>query len=145
MSKRKSEAWNHFRKINLNEAKCNKCEAQLSCKGSNTTGLWNHLKLHNVHNERSDCNDSEASMSNQIKLIKPTSSITNFLKPRESLQEILAKCAAKDGFSFNAIVHSEAIKGFVTSRNYNMPRSCNTIRKNILEFYEEKKMKQKMK
>ena len=34
---------------------------------------------------------------------------------RESLHEIIAKCAAKDGISFSTIVKSEAIQGYVKS------------------------------
>lgn len=139
MSKRKSKAWDHFKKTREDVAKCNNCGSQLNCKGGNTTGLINHLKIHNVHiNKKTNYVEvnSEASSSKQKQA--STSLITNFIK-KESLNEILSKCAAKDGFSFNAIINSEAIRGYVVSRNYNMPKSCATIRGKIFEFFEEKK------
>lgn len=144
MNKRKSETWIHFSKIQKDLAQCNNCGAHLSCKGGNTTGLINHLKLHNVSiniNASKSCEvNDEATSSKQFK--SSASLISNFLK-KESLNEILSKCAAKDGFSFNSIVHSEAIKGYVASRHHNMPKSCNTVREKILEFFEEKKLETK--
>lgn len=141
MSKRKSEIWIYFAKMEKDLAKCNNCAAHLSCKGGNTTGLINHLKLHNLSinvNARKNCEvDNEASAS---KNFKSSASLISFFSNKESLNEILSKCAAKDGFSFNSIVNSEAINGYVRSRHYNMPKSCNTIREKILEFFEEKKI-----
>lgn len=67
-----------------------------------------------------------------------TSGILEFIK-RESLHEIIGKCAALDGFSFHAIYKSEAIRGFVNSQNYAMPKSVPSIRKNVLVCFEEKK------
>lgn len=54
-------------------------------------------------------------------------------------RESLAKCAAKDGFSVRGIVNSTAIKEFVASRGYIMPRSEATVRKLIVDFYMKKK------
>lgn len=38
------------------------------------------------------------------------------------------------------MIHSEAIKGYVASRNYNMSRSCTSIWKHVLQFFEDKKI-----
>ena len=62
----------------------------------------------------------------------------NFIS-RESLNEIMAKCATKDGFSIKGITSSEAIRGFVASRNYKMPKSETTVMKYIMDFYKEKR------
>ena len=56
------------------------------------------------------------------------------------LEEILSRCVANDGFSMNSIVKSKAINGFVTSKGFNMPKSCNTVTKCILKFFEIKKI-----
>lgn len=53
---------------------------------------------------------------------------------RESLDELLARCAAYDGFSICGIAKSVAIKEFISRRNYGMPRSETTIRDQILSL-----------
>lgn len=58
---------------------------------------------------------------------------------RESLEEILAKCAAKDGMSFCTIARSDAICVFVMSRSYNMSSSVSSVQKYVMNFYEQKK------
>jgi hypothetical protein len=58
---------------------------------------------------------------------------------RESLGELLAKCAAEDGFSIHAITKSFVFREFITKRGYKMPRSRSTVRKLILDFYVEKR------
>lgn len=54
-----------------------------------------------------------------------------------SRREILAKCAAKDGYSINSIRGCEAIKGFLKSKRFEMPGSNETIWSDIEDFYNE--------
>jgi hypothetical protein len=116
MSKRKSQAWDSFKKINSDQAKCTipGCDRIISCKGGSTTAMMNHLKTHNIERK------SDETPANMVKS-STSQTVLNFVR-RESLNEILAKCAAKDGFSFRSIVKSEAIRGYVNSRNYVMPK-----------------------
>ena len=51
---------------------------------------------------------------------------------RESLKELLAKCAAVDGFSFLQIVKSQAVREFISKRGYEMPNSDKTVKKMTL-------------
>ena len=64
---------------------------------------------------------------------------------RESLKELLAKCAAVDGFSFLQIVKSQAVREFTSKRGYEMPNSDKTVKKMTLNFFEEKKNELKQK
>ena len=50
MSKR-SEVWNYFKRNDKNRdfAFCKQCNKQLGRKGSSTTPLLNHLKLHKIY------------------------------------------------------------------------------------------------
>lgn len=135
MSSNKSRVWEHFTKKGKNEATCNFCQIIIQRQGANTTGMINHLKVHSIFLQKKKCDEIyEASSSKKPK----TGAMLNFVG-RESLNEILAKCAAKDGFSIRGITFSEAIRGFVRSRNYEMPKSETTVMKNIMKFYEEKK------
>jgi hypothetical protein len=51
---------------------------------------------------------------------------------KESLAEILSKCTAKDGFSVSEIVISEATRGNVRLRGYEIPNSKATVWKIII-------------
>jgi hypothetical protein len=46
----------------------------------------------------------------------------NYIK-RNSLQQILAKCAAKNGISVHQITSCDAIVAYVSSQGYTMPKS----------------------
>lgn len=140
MSVRKSIVWSYFDKKNAAEAKCLKCGVILSCKGSSTSALRNHMKLrHNMLLNDNQAEDTTAT-SSKIRKVDQTlkHSILTFAK-KDTLDSILARCAAEDGFSINAITKLLAIKGFVESRGFNMPTSNNTVMKHVLCFYEEKK------
>ena len=54
------------------------------------------------------------------------------------MEELLAKCAAYDGFSIHAMRYSSAITEFITKRDYKIPRSEKTIKKLIIGFSKEK-------
>lgn len=121
-------------------------------KGGNTKGMINHLKLHDISiqkrnsisttnassNDRNSSNDESSSSSKVKKSCIENPIMSKFIK-RESREEILAKCAAKDGFSFRAISKSEAIRGYVSSRGYEMPKSESTVKELIMKFVEEKR------
>jgi hypothetical protein len=87
-----------------------------------------HLKIHNI--------DVLSPSSSEVG--GNSTKIDSFLV-KEGLNEILAKCAAKDGFSYRGITKSEAIGSFVCSRGYKMPKSQNEVSKRVMDFFEEKK------
>lgn len=137
---RKSTIWLYFEKQNNDFAKCIRCNKQIKCKGSSTSSLRSHLKaIHGINDQQhTDEDDAQPSTSKKFKFETSTSApIVKFLQ-KESLGELLAKCAAYDGFSINAIIRSTAIREFITKRGYEMPRTRHTVKKLILEFYKEK-------
>ena len=144
MSKR-SEVWNYFNRNEKNKdyAFCKQCSKQIGCKGSSTTPLLNHLKLHKVQLNTSTTlklsnEQNNPSSSKKIKYTLADNSITKFFK-NKTLDEILARCVAEDGFSMNSIVKSHAIKEYVKSKGFDMPKSPTSVTKCILNFYEIKK------
>lgn len=151
MSKR-SEVWNHFKRNEKSKdiAFCKHCSKQIGCKGSSTTPLLNHLKIHKIYINSSKLSASttnpsdigyeqnEPSTSKKFKSTDADNSIKKFIKTR-TLEEILSRCVAEDGFSINSIVKSEAINGYVRSKGFDMPKSPTTVTKCILKFYEIKK------
>lgn len=131
MNSKRSEVWKIFQKETENLAKCTMCNAVLKCAGGNTSSLANHLRAkHKI--------DVKINEEPPEKKAKTTSSLFSFIK-RESMAELLAKCAAYDGFSIHAMTHSSIIREFFTKRGYEMPRSENTIKKIIVDFAKEKK------
>lgn len=62
-------------------------------------------------------------------------SIVNYVKRKDSLEEVIARCAAKDGFTFNQIATSEDLrKGFVARGYENIPNSVTGIISHISRF-----------
>ena len=67
-----------------------------------------------------------------------TLALIKFLKT-ETLDEILSRCVAEDGFSMNSLVKSRAIQGYIRSKGLTMPKSPTTVTNSILKFYDIKK------
>lgn len=138
-----SKVWKHFEKQKQfpEDAFCTLCRRKISRKGGCTKGMRKHLQ--NVHkiNLNEEDTDESASVSNETgpshQYVQP--SLEKFVK-RDSLGEILAKFAAKDGFSLHAILKSEGIRSYVRLKNFEMPKSQDTLTKRIFEFYEEVKV-----
>ena len=59
--------------------------------------------------------------------------IHRFIK-KKTLGEIIARCAAEDGFSFHSISQSEAIRENVSNRGFSMPNSQSTVKKLFDQF-----------
>ncbi|GLV37442.1 hypothetical protein CBL_10592 [Carabus blaptoides fortunei] len=106
------------------KACCLHCNKMLSCKGSSTSNLHNHLKV--VHQKISD---KKIETINKKETPGPSScpqkqtNIVNFVK-QTSLEEIVAKLAANDGLSINSIVTSsfirESLRVMYSSTNKNL-------------------------
>ncbi|CAH2208827.1 jg14832 [Pararge aegeria aegeria] len=104
-------------------AQCLKCPKTIACKGSNTSGLVRHLahvhKINITKCRTQEESESEASTSSGVSA--PTKSRPGYesmqqqklnfkTPPIQSLGEILARLAAKDGFTINGITKSEFIR-----------------------------------
>lgn len=115
------KSWKFFDRVNCSEAKCRKCSSVIKCKGSTTSVLINHLKLHQIEiNKKSMSTNNIVTTSPKKICIQP--SIQEFVE-RDSLQKLVTRCAAKDGFSFRSITRSLAIQGFILKRSYVIPKS----------------------
>ena len=142
--KKTSLVWDSFKKTSTGIAQCqvNGCAENISNKGGNTTTMKKHLeKIHNISTQKKRPADEDLEDPQPAK--KASGPAMFSFVSRESLHEIISKCAAKDGISFSTIVKSEAIQGYVKSRNYKMPSSASTVQKLVAEFFEEKKAETK--
>lgn len=167
LKQKKSWVWEHFNEKNGKVASCKICHKDIIRTKSSTTSMSNHLlsqhklkdpmKQENVSDfvaeqvpqpqgsEPESSSTSSAVVTEQVpqpsslkrKVFHGTPLISNFIR-RQSLKEILAECAAKDGFSISAIARSSAIKGFVNFKGYEMPKCEKTIWKLITSFHDLK-------
>ena len=126
MSVKVSWVWDHFSNPTKDSATCIHCRSQILRKDGVTSALINHLS--SKHNIKKQSDDTEPE-SKRRKV--ETRSMLDFVK-RESLGEILAKCAAKDGFSIQKMVDSDAIKGYLRTKQFKMPKSPATVWNNAV-------------
>lgn len=133
-----TDCWKYFNKSVLKDkAICKTCNKELSIRGSSTTGLIRHLEgVHNIlPKRRSDLNENTIGESSAEPTPKKlNNSILNFVK-RESLEELVARMAAHDGISINAINKSSFIRQSLRQRGFNVPDSPTTTMKLVHKFF----------
>lgn len=141
--------WKYFDKKANEKAECNynKCGTQLSYKGGSTGSLIKHLRMVHKLNEEfpvnkrsvSESSGSKEDVNVQDPKRKTQQPITSFLK-RQSMQEMIAKMLAIDGFSANSIRGSEYIRSSMTLRGLQLPQSSTSIMDSMHQFYDVAKL-----
>lgn len=139
-----AEVWKLFDKEPNETARCKKCLQTLSCKGSSTSGMLRHMKnKHGVEFKPTASNDPANDKSSNLPgPMKQQSSMLKYVK-RQSLSEIVARLAAVDGFSINAITKSDFIRQSITARGFSLPKSRTTVMKLICQYYDCDKIQTK--
>ncbi|KAI8114912.1 hypothetical protein CVS40_12775 [Lucilia cuprina] len=134
-----SSVWKYFTKNDNKSqtARCTKCPKILSCRGSSTSGLINHLR--NVHKIElpSKSADKEGPSSSNVEKI-PFTKLP--VKKNNDIAEILARCVSEDGMSVRAVKNSKIIIDYLKMKGLKMPESENTIWSLIEQFYKTKKL-----
>lgn len=147
---KKSWVWKYFAEKGK-AAVCQICNKEIARSHYGTTSMISHLKSqHNVEdpsktgqpststgrNEEMSTLPLPSQASNPLKMT--SSSILKYVTQKKaSLAEILAKCAAGDGFSVRAITNSSALKEYVSFKGFQMPKSPKTVFDMILGFSEK--------
>ena len=142
--------WRHFLRGTDETAICkvSTCKKILKIGGGSTKGLHSHLlskhKLKVTSQaqapslSRGTSNSKDLEEEPQIKKPKITNYFSKTSKKEENVSEVLARMTAKDGISFNTICNSTSIRARLVVRGYkNIPKSRNTIRKMVLDYYEQ--------
>ena len=128
----RSPVWKHFTAIaEKNSAKCDICGHEI--KTSTSTRKYHLIKIHKVHIPASE-DQKEEPPAKKVKQSK----ITAFVK-KQSVEEVMAKLAAKDGFTFHAIANSSFIRKSLTLQGLQTPRDPKTVAKMVLMFTNDKK------
>lgn len=158
---KKSYVWLHF--VDKGKiATCKICSKDIMRSHSGTSAMSSHLlSQHQIGDPNKQTSSVSTSLGPDPEVTIATTStavlrdpapkrkqspgnqpITKFMK-KKSLEEIFAECAAKDRFSVDKIRTSTALKAYVQSQGYVMPRSNTTIWKHICSFEASKVEEQK--
>ncbi|XP_075161719.1 uncharacterized protein LOC142234469 [Haematobia irritans] len=143
-----SYVWEYFEKQqnDSSNAKCSICKKILSCRGSSTSSLIQHLR--NIHKKEMEPKtkrqvdspevvmDEEPDTSKRKKY-GPLDQYT--VKKSNTLSDILARCVAEDGMSVRALKKSKTVNEYIAIKGFKMPASEATIWSLIHDVYEEKK------
>lgn len=135
--------WSYFDRDGKEKARCRKCPKLLSCKGSSTSALLNHIRnVHNI-NVSSNSNNNEGEEADRSATKNESFPLLRYVSQKESIGEIFARCVAEDGLSVRALKRSKVVLAYLHSKNLNMPASETTIWQKIYEFFELKQMELK--
>lgn len=146
-AKEKFTVWKYFKRISPEKAKCLKCvNTVLSCKGSSTSGLIRHLAgVHKIYKDgdgpasKSPSSKSPPSKQQRISESPLMKALQKDQKP--SLEEVVSRMAAVDGFSFNQINTSDFIQHSLKKDGYKVSKDKNFARDCVSVFYAKAKKK----
>ena len=116
---KESHVWRYFQLLSNGEsAKCNLCSDILMCRRLSTSGLLRHLTAkHSITTGKKSQNINIIPCAKRLKSGNQTTIISS-LGEKESIEELVAKLVACDGFSINGIANSSFIRSSFTLRGY---------------------------
>lgn len=138
--------WDFFVKNDTGEsAKCLKCSAILKLSQRSRKGLVVHLKSkHCIDlNSQSQASTSRIAVTTQLQVVdnsehvipnKKAKTIDNFFIKKNSMEKMISRMVAKDGFSFNVFCKSNDLRNLFLKSGFTLPTSPNTIRAIVSTF-----------
>lgn len=142
--------WDYFAKGDSAEnAQCLLCSAVLKLSQRSRKGLVIHLKSKHCIDLKSQsstsrkdpCNVSQIASQSQVAdncedLIpkKKAKTIDNFLVKENSMEKMISRMIAKDGFTFNTFCKSIDLRNLFLKSGFKLPTSPNTIRSIVITF-----------
>lgn len=136
---KQSWVWQYFEENGKSAATCKLCKKDIARARGGTSAMASHLtSQHKLEDPKKAQAESSAAGTSKVSSVQKASPqlgsmMSKFLK-KASLAEILAKCAAKDGFTIEGITNSSALKEYVNMKGYDMPKSPKTVFKLVLSF-----------
>jgi len=137
-----SNVWEHFekRKDSNKEAICKLCKKSIKCDGGSTSGMISHLKLvHKILIKKAADNDAGPSTSAST-FKKDKILISSYLQ-RETLEEIVSRLIALDGFSYYGVTNSSFIRQSINKLGYKLPKNSTGTRELVIVYYEKIKIR----
>lgn len=127
-----SFVWEHFKRVDNENAKCMLCDRVIRCSGGSTSGLRRHLE--SQHEKV-----PEESPSSTVKRSRTLDCY--FSKASKSLGEILAEMAAFDGFTFNSMAKCDYLRKALKRDGHILPKNPSEISQQVRGFANEQKNK----
>lgn len=121
-------------------AKCKRCSAVLKTLGGSTKGLHTHLSTKHGTKIQKEFNLTALPCTSQdciedTLLSKKRKIGDYFSTDKESLDLILSRMTAKDGFSFNVFITSTDLRNLLIAKGYNdLPTSAVSIRNRVVNY-----------
>ena len=104
-------------------------EENISCKGSTTTGLRNHLLIHNIRLGLDHISDNETPPKKHS-----TQSLLPSFSKKQSLDEVIARLAAEDGFSYLKISQRKFIRSSLKEKGFTPIQDHSTVSRMVLRY-----------
>lgn len=124
------QVWQLFKRFD-DEATCLKCNKIITCKSSSTSGLHRHMeRIHNMKRREHEAPKEQPPA-------KKTRTLHNFFNTSsspESLEQIVAKLAAKDGIPINAITKSEFIRNSISRLGFHLPKCHKAVLGLVMKY-----------
>ncbi|CAH1634668.1 unnamed protein product [Spodoptera littoralis] len=131
-----TSVWSHFLVDKMgSSAKCKRCSAILKTLGGSTKGL--HTHLFSKHSIKIDSAKASSSTSQNNEGPPSKRKMTDyFVKPEsDTLDDVLARMTALDGFPFSVFVTSKDLRSLLLTKGYSdLPKSASTIRNRVLDY-----------
>lgn len=140
-----SSVWSYFLVAkDGNSAKCKRCPAILKTLGGSTKGLHTHLSSKHNIKILADVNRLTASTSQDSENLNTSPPPAKrkledyFTKSADdSLDDVLARMIALDGFPFSVFITSDDLRKLLLAKYTDLPKSAVTIRKRVMNYSEK--------
>lgn len=131
----RAEVWQFFEKsANVASAKCKRCSKTIKTTGGSTKGLHTHLRtIHNIDTRRKD-DDETTALTSQPETKKRK--LTDFFATKDdnSLQAMVSRMVARDGFPFKVFVTSNDLRSALRAKGFELPKSEHSFRKMTMDY-----------
>lgn len=135
-----TSVWTHFLVAKDSKtAQCKYCPAILKTLGGSTKGLHTHLSTKHdkkVITVRLSSSTSQSGDCEEPPLLKRKNiSLDDYFVKTETLDDVLARMTALDGFSFSVFVTSKDLRALLLSKGYSdLPKAASTVRNRVVNY-----------
>lgn len=140
-----SSVWSHFLVDKMgSSAQCKRCLAILKTLGGSTKGLHTHLfSKHSLKVDSARASSSTGQNNEGPPLKRKMTSAANYFVKSDTLDDVLARMTALDGFPLSVFVTSNDLRSLLLAKGYSdLPKSASTIRNRVVNY--SRKIKKEM-
>lgn len=121
-----------------NSAKCKRCPSILKTLGGSTKGLHTHLlSKHNIKVISASTSQDSENMNTAPPPTKRKLDDYFTKSADDSLDDVLARMVALDGFPFSVFIASDDLRKLLLAKYPDLPKSAVTVRKRVMNYSEK--------